>query len=237
VLPILNTDLGRLRAALAGEDYPAARLIWLAALLDWERVGASYNSFGKAGTAVAGLPDGLPAGVNDPHFTGLRRLEYGLFRGQTAGELLPVVDQTVHDVDEIAAKLRTVDIAGDPVKLTKRAQEILEDALRDHLTGVDDQGGGAALAATAADVDVTQVVLTLLEPLITVRDGELVPTVRAQLDVVRQVLDASKGPDGTWRALDQTPPAVRQRVDGAVAAALETLSVVPTVLEVPKHVN
>src|SRR5262249_45837824 len=150
VLTALKVELGRLRAALAGGDFPAAKRVWLAALLDWERVGASYNSFGEAGTAVPGLPDGLPTGANDPDFPGLRRREYGLFRGQTAAQLLPVVDRTVRDVDEIAAKLHTDDIAGDPVKLTKRAQEILEDALRDHLTGVDDQGGGAAFAATAA---------------------------------------------------------------------------------------
>ncbi len=36
-----------------------ARTHWLAAQLDWERVGASYNSFGDDGVAVDGLPDGL----------------------------------------------------------------------------------------------------------------------------------------------------------------------------------
>ncbi|MBW0012533.1 iron uptake transporter permease EfeU [Mycobacterium sp.] len=237
VLPALKADLGLVRTALAGGDYSAAKRAWLAALLDWERVGASYNSFGKAGTAVAGSPDGLPAGVNDPDFTGLRRLEYGLYHGQAASELLPVVDTTARGVDDIAGALGTDDIAGDPVKLTKRPQEILEDALRDHLSGADDQGGGAALAATAADVDVTQVVLTQFEPLIAARDADLLRTSRAQLSAVTQALNEAKGPDGAWRPLDQTPPAARERVNGVVGAALETLSLVPTLLEVPKHAN
>jgi hypothetical protein len=41
-------------------------------------VGASYDSFGDAGLAVDGLPDGLRGGISDTHFTGLHRLEYGL---------------------------------------------------------------------------------------------------------------------------------------------------------------
>ena len=63
---------------------------WLAAQLDWERVGASYDSFGDVGLAVDGLPDGLVNGVNDKDFTGLHRLEYGLWHGQSAATLLPV---------------------------------------------------------------------------------------------------------------------------------------------------
>jgi high-affinity iron transporter len=54
---------------------------------------------------------------------------------------------------------------------------------------------------------------------------------------VMRALDVAKTPDGAWRALDQTAPAVRERVNGAVAAALETLSAVPNLLEVPKHVQ
>ena len=61
----------------------AARRDWLTAQLDWERVGASYNSFGDLGVAVDGLPDGLRGGVNDKGFTGLHRIEYGLWHGQS----------------------------------------------------------------------------------------------------------------------------------------------------------
>ena len=41
----------------------AARTDWLTAQLDWEKVGASYDSFGDDGTAVDGLPDGMVNGV------------------------------------------------------------------------------------------------------------------------------------------------------------------------------
>ena len=70
-----------------------AKQDWLTAQLAWERVGASYDSFGDLGLCadepMIGRAD--PSGVNDKGFTGLHRLEYGLWHGQSAAELVPVV--------------------------------------------------------------------------------------------------------------------------------------------------
>lgn len=235
VLPAVESALTRLRAALSGGDVPGAKRAWLETMSAWERVGASYNSFGDAGKAVAGLPDGFAEGVNDPEFSGIRRIEYGLFRGEDSAALVGQVDKTITGLQKVRTDLRTDDIAGDPVTLTKRAQEILEDALRDHLTGVSDQGGHAGYAATAADVEATRAVLRIVEPLLTTRDPELLPTARRQLDDVARALDAVKRPDGTYPPLEVPPLAQRQKINGTVGAALETLSAVPNLLEVPKH--
>ena len=153
-LAALAGAVTRIRADLRRGDLAAARRAWLAAQLDWERVGASYDSFGDAGVAVDGLPDGLPGGVSDKNFTGLHRLEYGLWHGQAAAALLPVVNRLARDVAAVRTNLTSADIAGDPTNLPLRAHEILEDALRDHLSGIDDQGGGAAYAETYADLQV-----------------------------------------------------------------------------------
>ena len=61
------------------------------------------------------------------------------------------------------------DLAGDPTNLPVRAHEILEDALRDHLSGLDDQGSGAAYPETYADLQVTRAVLGDLSALISAR--------------------------------------------------------------------
>ncbi|MEH3078255.1 MAG: EfeM/EfeO family lipoprotein [Quadrisphaera sp.] len=84
------------------------------AQLTWERVGASYDSFGDLGEAVDGLPQGHEQGVDDPDFTGLHRLEHGLFHGQSAAQLLPVADQLATDVAAVQAHLGDDDLAGDP---------------------------------------------------------------------------------------------------------------------------
>ena len=213
-------------------DLGAARRDWLTAQLDWERVGASYDSFGDAGTAVDGLPDGLPRGVHDPAFTGLHRLEYGLWHGQTRSSLRLVAARLARAVTAVRQSLATADLAGDPANLPLRAHEILEDALRDHLSGLDDQGGGAAYPETYADVQVTRTVLGELTAPITARAPRLLTTARAQLDTLQRALLAAQR-DGRWRSPQVTPLASRQRVNAALGALLQTLSSVPDLLEVP----
>ena len=231
-LVTLANDVNTLRAAIAGNDLASAKADWLAAQLDWERVGASYDSFGDEGLAVDGLPDGHPEGVNDPGFTGLHRIEYGLYHSQTAAQLLPVVDQLVTDVATVGKKLTTDDEAGDPTNLPLRVHEILEDALRDHLSGIDDEGSHMAYAETYADSQVTRVVLGEVTPLVTARIRSLVPTITRQLDTLQAALLATQV-DGQWQPVDAVPLAARQRVDAAIGALLESLSIEPDLLEVP----
>ena len=231
-LAALAGAVTRIRADLRRDDLAAARRSWLAAQLDWERVGASYNSFGDAGVAVDGLPGGLPGGVHDKNFTGLHRLEYGLWHGQDGASLLPVVNRLARDVAAVRANLTSPDIAGDPTNLPLRAHEILEDALRDHLSGRDDQGGGAAYAETYADLQATRAVLGELSPLISARAPNLLPAARAQLDALRQALLSTRS-GSQWQAPGTTPLVARQRVNAAIGALLETLSSVPDLLEIP----
>ncbi|MBC3762440.1 FTR1 family protein [Quadrisphaera oryzae] len=231
----LATQVATLQGDLQRGDLAAARRDWLAAQLTWERVGASYDSFGDLGLAVDGLPDGLPQGVDDPGFTGLHRIEHGLFHGQSAATLVPVADQLAKDVAAVQAHLGDDDLAGDPTQLPLRAHEILEDALRDHLTGLDDEGGGAEYAMTAADVDVDRTVLSELAPLIDARRPHLVATAQQQLDQLDAALAATRAADGTWTAPAAVPWARQQAVRARIGAVLETLSAVPDLLEVPPN--
>ncbi|PPJ29529.1 iron permease [Nocardia nova] len=232
VLTRLSDAVTAIGNDLRGGNIAAAQADWLNAQLEWERVGASYNSFGDAGTAVSGLPDGLPGGVNDPGFTGLHRLEYGLWHGQRPDQLLPVVDRLGGDIANIRKNLGSDDLAGDPKKLPLRAHEILEDALRDHLSGIDDQGAGAAYPMTLADIDVTRAVLDQLGPLIDARAPQLRATLRTRLDELQATLLATQD-HGHWQSPDRTPPAARQAVNARLGAALEDLAKVPRLLEVP----
>ncbi len=206
-------------ADLRRGDLAVARSDWLTAQLAWERVGASYDSFGDAGVAVDGLPDGLPDGVHDQDFTGLHRLEYGLWHGEGAASLLPVVTKLATDVATVQKNLTSDDIAGDPTNLPLRAHEILEDALRDHLSGIDDEGSGAGYPETYADLQVTQVVLGELSPLISARAPALTPTARSQLNTLQQALLETRV-NGQWTSLGSASlaaPAAGRRGDRGAA--------------------
>ena len=161
--------------------------------------------------------------MSDPGFTGLHRLEYGLWHGQSAAALLPVAAELATRLAAVQQNLTSDDIAGDPTNLPLRAHEILEDALRDHLSGIDDEGAGAAYPETYADLQVTRVVLGELAPLINARAPALLPTARTPAG--RPAAGAAGHPGR--RAVDvagAAPLADRQQVDAAIGALLETLS-------------
>ena len=182
-----------------------------------------------------GSPGGLPGGVNDAGFTGLHRLEYGIYHGQSPASLVPIADTLISDIGAVNHNLTTDDLAGDPTNLPIRAHEVLEDAQRDHLSGIDDLGSGSAYPATSADVEITRTVIAQLSPLLNTRAPQLVPTINTQLDALSAALAATQGPSGRWRAPAQVPLATRQDVNATLGAVLETLAAVPDLLEVPPN--
>jgi high-affinity iron transporter len=230
------TDLATATAAIEADlrrgDLAQAKKDWLTAQLDWERVGASYDSFGDLGLAVDGLSDGLPNGVSDKGFTGLHRIEYGLWRGQPASELLRITVALERNVATVRKNLTSDDLAGDPTQLPLRAHEIIEDALRDHLSAVDDEGAGAAYPMTYADTQVDKVVLGYLSGLLGQREPGLVATADSELAALDQALLATQA-NGQWQPLTAVSLDKRQHVDAAAGALLETLAAVPDLLEVP----
>jgi high-affinity iron transporter len=229
----LAADVSKLQQDLGKGDIAQAKKDWLPAQQAWERVGASYDSFGDLGLAVDGLAGGLPDGVNDKGFTGLHRLEYGLWAGQPASELLPVANALARNIATVQKNLTADDLAGDPTQLPLRVHEIIEDALRDHLSGVDEYGAGAAYAMTYADTQVDRVVLSCEAALINERDPGLVATAESELNTLDSALLASRASGGQWQSLTTATLAQRQHVDAAIGALLETLATVPDLLEVP----
>lgn len=228
-LGTLTTEVATLQSAIASGNVATAKTAWLPAQLTWERVGAAYGSFGELADAIDGDPDGLPQGVNDPAFTGLRRIEYGLWHGQPTSELAPYGTKLTSDVAQLQRQMPTITAA--PSDMTIRAHEILEDALRDHLSGNSDEGAGTGFAETLADVDGTRVVLSELAPLINDRKPGLVPTVQSDLDTLQAALQATEH-NGVWDNESTAPIAERQRVDAAIGQELEDISPVPDLLEI-----
>jgi high-affinity iron transporter len=228
-LGTLAGEAATLNSAIDAGDLAAARTAWLPAQLTWERVGAAYGSFGDSADAVDGLPQGLPLGVADPGFTGLRRIEYGLWHGQSPATLAPISARLIQDVASLQDKLPSLTV--NPKDMPIRLHEILEDALRDHLSGMSDQGAGSGFAETLADVDGTRVVLGELQSLINQRKPGLVAAVTPQLDALQSALQATEH-DGVFDDPTTAPVAERQHVNAAIDQVLETISPVPDLLEI-----
>jgi hypothetical protein len=221
--------LAALQGALRTHRLQAARAAWRGAYVHWLHLGAVYGAFGAVGEAVDGNPGGLPGGVHDPHFTGLHRLERGLWRGAPAGELLGVTQRLGSEVRLLIRHLPSVQIT--PLEYATRAHEILEDAARDLLSGTDVPWSDEGVLATAAGLTATREVLATLQPLLDGREGTI-ETVEFTLHRLSAALSSiRRAHGGRFPARDELSLRESELLGGTLGAALEALDAVPGTLE------
>ncbi len=223
-LTTLVADTDSLEQLVDADQVMAAKAQWLVAHLDYERLGAAYDTFGPFDDEINGRADGLPQGVNDPKFTGFLRLEYGLWNNQPAAQLSAVADQLDVFVHGLEAAFPHQEMLETDLPL--RAHEILENALQFEMTADTDEGGHTNLATVRANVDGTETTLNALAPLLTTRDPKLLASAQSGLTALGQRLDTYDGPAG-WTPVQSLTTAQREQLDGAISSLLEELSLIP----------
>ncbi len=228
-LALEATQVQALRTAIGGGQLTAARSAWLTAYLTWRRIGGAYDAFGELGTSIDGTAAGLTAGVLDPQFTGFHKVETDLWQNNDLTAAGADTVTLLAEVNELTVKFPGQSIPA--TELPLRTHEILEDALRDELSGADDYGSGTDMAAVEADVDGTRELLSLEASLLKPRAPDLVATVTAQLNRLDVALMANQV-SGQWVAVTQVPQAQREQVDAAIGAVLENLALAPELLHV-----
>jgi len=230
-LATLVTQTGQLRDDIAANHLAKARTDWLTAHRTYSSLGAAYGTFEDFDQKINGRADGLAGGVQDKDFAGFHRIEYGLWHGQSAGELKVPAQQLAVAVAGLRKAFPTQDF--DPGDLPLRAHEILENALQFELTGDTDEGSGTNLATVDSNLAGTRELLTVLEPLLTKESPKLLPTVDADIARLRKLLDsAHRG--GSWTPVEQLDETAKARLDGATGQLLEDLAPVPDLLEIRK---
>jgi high-affinity iron transporter len=233
-LNVLVGEVTGLQSAIANGNLAQAEAAWLTAHLTWQRVGAAYDAFGTLGTSINGLAPGQDVGQTpgmpgDSSFEGFHRIELDLWGEQNLAAAGADAVQLAGNVARLVTQFSTESIP--PAELPLRTHEILEDSLRDELSGDDDYGSGTDMASVEADVSGTEVLLHLLAPLLKERAPDLVSRAMVQLDRLDVALSATMQ-DGRWVAVSHVPLSQREQVDGAIGAVLEILAVIPDVMPV-----
>jgi iron uptake system EfeUOB component EfeO/EfeM len=228
-LQLMLVDLSALRRALRAGARGPAQVAWRAAYARYLRLGAVYGEFGTLDAAIDGSPGGLAQGVRDAHFTGLHRLEMGLWSHTPPTRLMDVERGLSENVRRLLDKLPIVQIS--PLDYSTRAHEILEDAQRDLLSGVDVPWSGEGVLATAAGLSATREVLATLAELLDGRENviESVQSSLSRLGSTLSTIRAAHG--GRWPTLAQLRTPQRELLNGVLGAALEALAGVPGALE------
>jgi iron uptake system EfeUOB component EfeO/EfeM len=229
-LTAMLAAVAELQRALEANRLAAARAAWEAAFADYLHLGAVYGEFGELNRAIDGAPGGLSGGAHDPRFTGLHRLELGLWQSAAPpSRLLGVAARLAADVRLLRARLPSEQIT--PLEYATRVHEIMEDAIRDLLSGVDVPWSHDGVLATAAGVYATHELLATLGPLLDGREDaiEIVDSALLRLDGVLATLHRAH--HGRWPTLEQLSQDEAELLDGAVGATAEALDQVPGALE------
>jgi iron uptake system EfeUOB component EfeO/EfeM len=234
-LATVRADVSALAGAISTGNLAEAESDWLTAHLAWLDIGqddGAYGCFGDLGGEIDGTAAGLVGGTASPQFTGFHKIELDLWGDENltaAAADTATLQQLMETLVAIplATELPATDagVAG----WVLRPHEILEDALRDTLTGDDDYGSGTGLASITADVAAIKQLLGLLAPVLDPLAPDLVARANEQLDAVLAAIDQTEI-NGTWVAVKDLPSPARERVDAAVGAALETLAPIPDLL-------
>lgn len=220
-----------LQRALRAGQRGAALGAWESAWGDYLHVGAVYLS-GEAATlnrAIDGTAGGLEGGTSDPAFTGLHRIEMGLWTGQSLRQLVGYDERLERDLERLYGVVAHVKIT--PLEYATRSHEILEDAQRDLLSGMDVPWSGQGVLGTASGLAATSEVFHTLEPLLSGREnteGE----VRTELLMLRGVLESiRRHHDGRYPSLSELGQYEHEQLNGYVAGALSALEEMPGTLE------
>jgi high-affinity iron transporter len=237
LLARLRPQLQSLQNQLASANLVGAQRAWLRAHMTWLEIGeddGAYGAFGNLGSRIDGGAGGLVGGTSNPKFTGFHRVELDLFAHR---DLVAARRDTAflsHLVGSLTPKAVTTYLLPTNAVIgawTLRPHEILEDALRDTLSGLDDYGSGTQLASVTADAAATREILTLMAPLIGPRAHRLVATAKTQLAALDRAIAAAHA--GAGRAgLTTVSLRHRQRIDAAAGAALETLAPVSELMQI-----
>ena len=220
-----------LAAQIRAGDLAGARAAWLPAHLTFERLGSAYGMFGGYDDEIDGTPFGLPGGVQDPGFTGFYRLEYGLWHGQSAAELTGPADKLLLDVRSLSTAWPGMQLPQPQAlsDLALRTHEVLENAMRFQLSGLDDFGSGTTLATAAAGIGATRAQLQILNPLLVTRYQHL-PALYGWLARLQRLLDAAQTSRG-WTPVTELTTAQRENIDAAAGQTLELLAAIPVMFE------
>jgi iron uptake system EfeUOB component EfeO/EfeM len=220
-------DAKALGGTLAVGPRADARRAWEKAWGDYMHLGADYGLFGELEEELDGTAGGPKASSSNPHFVGFRRLEWGIWTGQPLPSLTSYGHRLVGDLKRLRAALPGVEI--DALDYATRGHEIVEDAQRDLMNGMDVPWSHQGVLGTAGAVASAEEVFTTLKPLLSGREnteGE----VEYWLDRLHGLF-ASLRHGGSYPSTTQMGTAERERMNGYVAGALSALQMVPSTLE------
>ncbi len=206
-----------LRDAVAAGDAATARALYAPSRVPWESIEPVAESFGDLDPRIDVREADLAVGEA---FTGWHRLEKALWTGEDLAPLVPVADQLLADVDELAQ--RTPNAALTPTSIGNGAKELLDEVATGKVTGEEEVFSHTDLVDLQANLDGAARAFEVLRPLVMTNEPALVPELDARFAAVQASLDPYRDSAAPGGFVDYSTVGEQQRRE--LAAVVDGLS-------------
>jgi iron uptake system component EfeO len=210
-------------AAVVAGDVAQAKSLYAAARIPYERIEPVAESFGDLDPRIDARENDVPAN----EFGGFHRIEKALWEEGTAKGMTPVAQQLLADVEELEAKVKTVNLQA--VQIANGANELLGEVSASKITGEEERYSHIDLVDFEANVEGAEAAFDSVEPLLSSTDPELAKEIEADFDKTRASLVPYRRGDGFVSYTELTKADTRKLAQ-QIDALAEKLSQVPAAI-------
>jgi iron uptake system component EfeO len=210
-------------AAVEAGDVEKAKALYAAARIPYEKVEPVAESFGDLDPRIDARENDVPKS----EWEGFHVLEQALWVEDTTAGMTPVAKQLLVDVEELQAKVKTVELQA--VQIANGANELLGEVSASKITGEEERYSHTDLVDFEANVEGSEAAFEAVQPLVEEKDPELVEEIEAGFKDVYASLEPYRKGEGFVSYTELTKADTRklaQKID----ALAENLSQTPALI-------
>jgi iron uptake system component EfeO len=214
--------------AVQAGDVAKAKALYATGREPYERIEPVAESFGDLDPRI----DARENDVGADEFGGFHRIEKALWAEGTAQGMAPVAKQLQDDVEELAAKVETVDLRA--VQIANGANELLGEVSASKITGEEERYSHTDLYDFEANVEGAEAAFEAVKPLLDESDPELSGELEADFKMVFAALQPYRRGNG-FVSYKELTPADTHKLAQAIDTLAEKLSQVPAAIASAEH--
>ena len=215
-------------AAVVAGEVDKAKALYAAARIPYERIEPVAESFGSLDPKIDARENDVPAS----EFEGFHRIEKALWEEGTAKGMAPVAEQLQADVEELARKVKTVELQA--VQIANGANELLGEVSASKITGEEERYSHIDLVDFEANVEGSEAAFEAVKPLLDESDNDLSGEIEADFKMVFNSLEPYRTADG-FVSYTELTKADTKNLAVAIDTLAEKLSLVPAAIASAEH--
>ncbi|HEY3492059.1 MAG TPA: iron uptake system protein EfeO [Solirubrobacterales bacterium] len=215
-------------AAVVAGDVAKAKSLYAAARIPYERIEPVAEAFGSLDPRIDARENDVPAS----EFEGFHRLEKALWEEESLKGMAPVAEQLLADVEELAEKVKTVELQA--VQIANGANELLGEVSASKITGEEERYSHIDLVDFEANVEGSEAAFEAVKPLLEPENADLAGEIEADFKMVFNSLEPYRTEDG-FVLYTELSKADTKKLAVGIDTLAEKLSLVPAAIAQAEH--